>query len=98
MARIAALTELQPTARRRSQEARNDQGRDASSKGDLLMEQILENMRCTPWEEMLERITSSPHIRRHKVLNIRRRIAEGTYAVVDRLDKAIDRVLEALTT
>ena len=61
------------------------------------MEQILENMRSTPWEEVLKRIASSPHIRRGKVLSIRRQITEGTYEIEDRLDGAIDGVLEAIT-
>jgi len=61
------------------------------------MEQILVNMSSTPWEEVLKRIASSPHIRRGKVLSIRRQIAEGTYEIEDRLDGAIDGVLEAIT-
>ena len=97
MARIAALMELRPTDRRKPQEARNDQGRDTSPDGGVLMEQILEDLNTTPQEEVLKRIASLPRTRRDKVLDIRRRIAEGTYEVADRLDKATDRVLEALT-
>jgi hypothetical protein len=62
------------------------------------MEQILANMDTTPPEEVLKRITSLPDIRRGKVLDIRRQLTEGTYEVADRLDRAIDRVLEAITT
>jgi hypothetical protein len=62
------------------------------------MEQILDNMNTTPREEVLKRIAFLPHMRRGKVLDIRRQIMDGTYEVADRLDKAIDRVLEALTT
>ncbi len=98
MATIAAVTELQPTDRRRSGSPGNDQGRDTSPTGDVSMEQILENMNTTPQEEALMRITSLPDIRRDKVLDIRRHIADGTYEVADRLDGAIDRVLEAITT
>ncbi len=98
MATIAAVTELQPTDRRRSQRAGNDQGRDTPPTGDVLMEQILENMNTTPQEEALMRITSLPDIRRDKVLDIRRQLTEGTYEVADRLDGAIDRVLEAIAT
>jgi hypothetical protein len=94
MARIATVTELQPAGRRIPLEARNDQGRDTSPKDDGLMEQILENMRSTPWEEALKRIASSRHIRRGKVLSIRRQLTQGTYQMEDRLDGAIDRVLE----
>jgi len=63
-----------------------------------LLEHILENMNTTPQEEALRRITSLPDIRRDKVLDIRRQLREGTYEVADRLDEAIDRVLEAITT
>jgi len=97
MARMAALMELQPADRRKSRHARDDPGRDASPNDDGLMEQILENMRSTPWEEVLKRIASSPHIRRGKVLSIRRQITEGTYEIEARVDGAIDRVLEAIT-
>ena len=97
MAAIAAVTELQLTDRRRSQNARNDQGRDTSPTGDVSMKQILENMNATPQEDVLKRITSLPPIRQGKVLDIRRQITEGTYEVADRLDGAIDRVLEAIT-
>ncbi len=65
--------------------------------GDVLVEQILENRNPTSREQVMERIESLPPIRRSKVLDIRRPIAEGTYEVANRLDKAIDRVLESLT-
>ena len=97
MARIAALMESQPADRRRSKEARNDQGPDTPSEGFVLMEQILEDLSTTSQEEVLQRIASLPRTRRDKVLDIRRQLVEGTYAVTDRLDKAIDRVLEAIT-
>ncbi len=97
MARIAALVELQPADRRRSQEARNAQGRDASPNGDVLMEQILENMNTAPWEEVLRKIASLPRTRQDKVLDIRRQLTEGTYEIEDRLDGAVDGVLEAIT-
>ena len=89
--------ELRPTDRRKPQDARYDQGCDTSPDGDVLMEHILENMNTTPPEEVLKRITSLPNIRRGKVLDIRRQLTEGTYEVAGRLDRAIDRVLEAIT-
>jgi anti-sigma28 factor (negative regulator of flagellin synthesis) len=94
MARMAAVLELQPTDRRKSQDAGNNQRRDASPNDDGLMEQILENMRSTPWEEVLQRTASLPPNRQDKVLSIRRQITEGTYEVAGRLDRVIDRVLE----
>jgi len=97
MARIAAVMELLPTDHRRSQDARNDPGCDASPNGDTLMERILENMNTTPQEELLKRIASLPRTRQGIVLDIRRQLTEGTYEVADRLNRAMDRVLEALT-
>ena len=97
MATLGEMPELQSTDRCKSQDAGNNQGRDASSNDDGLMEQILENMRSTPWEEASKRIASSPDIRRVKVLSIRRQLTEGTYQIEDRLDGAIDGVLEAIT-
>jgi anti-sigma28 factor (negative regulator of flagellin synthesis) len=98
MSTIATVTELQPTDHRRFQSAGNDQGCDTSPIGDALLEHVLENMNTTHQEEALMRITSLPDIRRDKVLDIRRQLTEGTYEVADRLDRAIDRVLEAITT
>ena len=64
---------------------------------DLLMESILENIHSTPIGQVLKRIGDLPEIRKGKVLNVRRRLDEGDYDVDDRLDAAIDRVLEDLT-
>ena len=58
------------------------------------MEQILEDLSTTPPEEVLKKIASLSDIRRGKVLDIRRRLTEGTYDVAGRLDMAMDRVLE----
>jgi len=98
MARIAALVELQPANRRTSQKVRNDPGRDTAPDGEVLMEQILEDWSTTPPEAVLTKIASLPRARQDKVLDIRRQLTEGSYAVADRLDRAIDRVLEAITT
>ena len=97
MATSVEMPELQSTDRCKSQDAGNNQGRDASPNDDGLMEQILENMRSTPWEDVLKRIACSPHIRRGKVLSIRRQITEGTYEIEPRLDGVIDGALEAIT-
>jgi hypothetical protein len=97
MATLVEMQELQSIDRRKWQDAGNNQGRDASLNDVGSMEQILKNMRSTPWEEVLKRIASLPHIRRGKVLSIRRQTTEGTYEIEDRLDGAIDGVLEAIT-
>jgi hypothetical protein len=97
MARTAALMELRPTDRRKPQDGRYDQGCDTSPDGDVLMEHILENMNATPPEEVLKRVTSLPPNRQAKVVSIRRQLTRGTYEVAGRLDRVIDRVLEAIT-
>ena len=61
------------------------------------MEQILENINSTPIGQVLKKIASLPEIRREKVLNLRREITEGRYDLAERLDVALDRVLEDLT-
>lgn len=97
MARIAAVIELYPTDLPDLREARSDRGCSAWPSSDALMEQIIEDLRVTPPEEVLKMIASLPRTRQDKVLDIRRQLAEGTYAVADRLDGAMDRVLEAIT-
>ncbi len=64
---------------------------------DDLMESILENINSTPIGRVLKRIACLPEISRGKVLSVRRQITEGTYDVSDRLDDALDRVIEDLT-
>jgi anti-sigma28 factor (negative regulator of flagellin synthesis) len=64
---------------------------------DRLMEQILESMDTTPIGRVLKQIASLPEARKEKVLQLRRQITEGSYDVKERLDLALDRVLEDLT-
>jgi anti-sigma28 factor (negative regulator of flagellin synthesis) len=71
---------------------------DLSSDRDLVMEQILENIHNTPLGQVLKRIAALPDVRRKKVLDLRRKITEGKYDVGERLDIALDKVLEDLTT
>ena len=98
MASIDAIVDLQHADNRRLQSGGNDRGHQAAPRSDVLMEQILENLRTTPPEEAFRRIASLSNIRRGKVLDIRRQLTEGTYEVADRLDRAMDRVLEAIIT
>ncbi len=65
---------------------------------DLLMEQILENINTTPIGQVLKKIASLPEVRKEKVLNVRRQLTEGKYDLNNRLDIALDKVLEDLTT
>ncbi|MHC4556192.1 MAG: hypothetical protein ACYTFW_08485 [Planctomycetota bacterium] len=46
---------------------------------------------------MLKRIASLPEIRKEKVLDVRRQLTEGKYDLNERLEIALDKVLENLT-
>ena len=74
------------------------QNMDESLKGDedLIMEQILENINNTPIGQMLKKIASLPEIRQEKVLGVRRQLTKGQYNLNERLDIALDKVLEDL--
>lgn len=65
---------------------------------DLIMEQILENLNTTPLGKVLKRIALLPEVRKKKVLEVRRQLTEGKYDLGSRLDVALDKVLEDLTT
>jgi hypothetical protein len=69
---------------------------DLSHDKDLIMEQILENIQNTPLGQVLKRIAALPEVRRQKVLRLRRQITAGRYDLTDRLDEALDKVLEDL--
>jgi len=97
MTAIAIVVEHQPADRRKPQDVKDNQRRDAAPNGDVLMERIFEKMNTTPQEEVLKRIASLPDIRQSKVLRIRRQVTNGTYQVIGRLDDAIDRILGAIT-
>jgi len=65
---------------------------------DLLMEQILENINTTPIGQVLKKIASLPEVRKEKVLDVRQQLSKGKYKLNERLDVALDKVLEDLTT
>ena len=73
-------------------------GEDFDLDQDILMEQILENINTTPIGRVLKKIAMLPDVRRQKVLYLRRQLTEGNYNLTDRLDVALDRVLEEFTT
>ncbi|MHC4425019.1 MAG: flagellar biosynthesis anti-sigma factor FlgM [Planctomycetota bacterium] len=64
---------------------------------DLMMEQILENIHSTPIGQVLKKIASLPEVRKEKILDVRRQLTEGKYDLNERLDVALDKVLEYLT-
>lgn len=72
--------------------------KNAASEKDLVMEQILENLNTTPIGQVLKKIATLPEVSRDKILNVRNQLTNGKYDVNDRLDIALDKVLEDLTT
>ena len=65
---------------------------------DLIMEQILNNLNTTSIGQVLKRIALLPEVRKEKVLDVRRQLTEGKYDLNERLEIALDKVLEHLTT
>jgi len=65
---------------------------------DLIVEHILENINTTPIGRVLKKIASLPEVRKKKVLEVRRQLYKGKYNLNERLDIALDKVLEDLTT
>jgi len=70
----------------------------ANEDKDLLMEQILENINTTSIGQVLKKIASLPEVRKEKVLDVRQQLTEGKYDLNERLDVALEKVLEDLTT
>jgi hypothetical protein len=63
---------------------------------DLVMERILESISTTPLGQVLRRIASLPEVRQDKVLDVRQQLTEGKYQLNERLDAALERVLDDL--
>jgi hypothetical protein len=81
-----------------SSDSRNSADDNFIADKDLLMEQILANMNNTPIGQVLKRIASLPEVRKEKVLDIRKRLTQGQYDLNERLDMALDKVLDDLIT
>ena len=64
---------------------------------DVVMEKILENINSTPLGKVIKRMASLPEVRQKKVIDVRRRLTQGDYSLNERLDIALDKVLEDLT-
>ncbi len=69
---------------------------DLEVEQDLVMERILESIHSTPIGQVLKKIASLPGVRKEKVLGVRRQLTEGTYDLSERLDFALEKVLEDL--
>ena len=76
----------------------NSANENLAAEQDLLMEQILENINTTPIGQVLKKIASLPEVRKEKVLDVRQQLIKGKYKLNERLDIALDKVLEDLTT
>jgi hypothetical protein len=79
-------------------ESQSRQNENPVAEQDLLMEQILENINNTPIGQVLKKIASLPEVRKEKVLDLRQQLIKGKYQLNERLDIALDKVLEDLTT
>ncbi len=65
---------------------------------DLLMEQILGNINTTPIGQVLKKIAALPEVRKKKILAVRRQLTEGKYNLNERLDVALEKALEELSS
>ncbi len=81
-----------------NQDFEQQDNRSLTQGEDMVMEQILENIHNTPIGQVLKKISTLPEIRQEKVLNVRDRITKGEYDLNSRLNVALDKVLEDLTT
>lgn len=75
----------------------NPAGQVLTTDKDMMMEQILDNINTTPIGQVLRKIASLPEVRKEKVLDVRRQLTEGKYNLDERLDVALEKVLEHLT-
>jgi len=75
----------------------NPVGEILAPENDMMMEQILDNIHTTPIGQVLRKIASLPEVRKEKVLDVRQQLTEGKYDLDERLDVALDKVLEYLT-
>jgi hypothetical protein len=71
---------------------------DLIADDDLLMEQILDNMNSTSLGQVLKKIAVMPEVRKQKVLKVRQQLTEGRYNLTERLDLALEKVLDDLKT
>jgi hypothetical protein len=92
------MTEFNTNSRFERENCRVDPvGEVLATDKDMIMEQILDNINTTPIGQVLRKIASLPEVRREKVLDVRRQLTEGKYDLDERLDVALEKVLEHLT-
>jgi len=98
VSKVIKMRDFDVNGRKGQNSGAESDGRNLSADDDLLMEKILDSISTTPIGQVLKRIASLPEVRRDKVLDIRRRLTKGQYDLNERLDIALDKVLEDLTT
>ncbi len=83
---------------RRNAECQNDGlfSKSLEIDQELLTDDILKKIKKTPIGQLLQKMASMPEIRQEKVLRVRREISKGRYNLNDRLDVALDNILEEL--
>jgi len=65
---------------------------------DLMMEKILDNINNTPIGQVLKKVAGLPEVRRDKILGVRKQLTKGDYSISERLNLALDKVIDDLTT
>jgi hypothetical protein len=95
--KVEVMTESKPKKRYQDKFQETDYINENYTAGDdVLMEKILENINSTPMGRVLKRIASLPEVRKRKVIKLRRKIHEGEYKLNERLDNALEKVLDDL--
>ncbi len=78
-------------------EQREFAGEKMIDQHDLVLEKILDNINNTPIGRVLKRIASMPEVSQKKILGVRQQLSKGEYDITDRLDRALDKVLDDLS-
>jgi hypothetical protein len=69
---------------------------EMSADDDMLIEDILDNIKNTPIGQVLGKIASMPEVRPEKVIGIRQQLCQDKYNVNDRLEAVLEKVLEQI--
>lgn len=63
---------------------------------DVMMEEILQNINSTPIGQVIKKIASLPEVRQEKIIDVRGKLNNGCYDLNQRLDIALEKVLDDL--
>jgi hypothetical protein len=83
-------------SRQNQKHATNQTSEQLDASRDMVAEELLHNINTTPIGRLLKQIAEMPEIRQEKVANVRNQLNRGEYGLNERLDVALDRVLEEL--